>query len=501
MSDTDTETSLAETSLAETNVPDNFANGVLVCLQANRGQSNEDDLKSLVINLVIQFKKGRLKWMGNLTHTISDAVANIDCIISRHLSSIMACPEFRRLEGSWLGLQKLVRNSELGTSLKVKLLDASQEELLTQFENAPSVDRSPLFNTFYQLEFGTAGGEPYGLLVGDMYFSYGDQDITLLRYLAEVAAASHCPFVAATPSEMFELSSFTDLASGRPVATGFDDPLYGSWNAFRSCDDARYVTLTMPRVLGRLPYGIESNPVKQFNFEELSRSEDGASQLDHKRDFVWTNAAYELALNMTSAFTQSGWCTSIRGVENGGKVENLPNFTYLSRSGDRLQLCPSEVNLTDEREKELSDLGFLPLVHFKGQNYAVFLGAQTAQKAQTYVEPEITANAAISARLPYIMASSRIAHYLKVMGRDHIGSNLTPQDVENKLKNWIGQYTNPNANGNEARARCPLRESEITVVEQRGKPGSYFVVANLRPWLQMEELTASLRTVAAIPST
>ena len=480
-------------------VPVPFADGVLVTLQASRGQSNEDDLKLLVANLVRQFVAGRVRWLGNITHTIHDAVATVDRLISRQLAAVMGDPDFRRLEGSWLGLEKLVSQSELGVSLKVKLFDANQDELLTQFENAPAVDRSPLFNTFYQQEFGTAGGEPYGLLVGDLYFDYSDQDITLLRYMAEVASASHCPFIAATPAAMFELPSFADLAAGRPVATGFDDPLYAAWNAFRNSDDARYVTLTLPRVLARLPYG-ESNPVKAFNFEELSRDESGVVQLDHERDFVWSNAAYGLALNMTRAFAQFGWCTAIRGVENGGKVTDLPNFTYFSRSGDRLQFCPTEVNLTDEREKELSDLGFLPLVHYKGQNFGVFLGAQTTQRPKEFVEPDITANAAISARLPYVMASSRIAHYLKVMGRDFIGSNLTPEDVERLLKNWLGQYTNPNAVGNSARARCPLRESQVSVVEQKGRPGSYFVVANLRPWLQMEELTASLRTVAAIPS-
>lgn len=480
-------------------VPVPFADGVLVTLQASRGQSNEDDLKLLVANLVRQFVAGRVRWLGNITHTIHDAVATVDRLISRQLAAVMGDPDFRRLEGSWLGLEKLVSQSELSASLKVKLFDANQDELLTQFENAPAVDRSPLFNTFYQQEFGTAGGEPYGLLVGDLYFDYSDQDITLLRYMAEVASASHCPFIAATAAVMFELPSFTELAAGRPVATGFDDPLYAAWNAFRDSDDARYVTLTLPRVLARLPYG-ESNPVKAFNFEELSRDESGVVQLDHERDFVWSNAAYGLALNMTRAFAQFGWCTAIRGVENGGKVTDLPNFTYFSRSGDRLQFCPTEVNLTDEREKELSDLGFLPLVHYKGQNFGVFLGAQTTQRPKEFVEPDITANAAISARLPYVMASSRIAHYLKVMGRDFIGSNLTPEDVERLLKNWLGQYTNPNAVGNSARARCPLRESQVSVVEQKGRPGSYFVVANLRPWLQMEELTASLRTVAAIPS-
>lgn len=492
----DTENAAAEEASA-----DPYKDGVLPAIMATRGQTNEDDLKALLEALAKECKSGTVEWRSNLTQTINQAVAKVDRNISRQLSAVYCAPEFRELEGSWRGLQKLVRNSELGSDLKIRLFDATSDELLSQFENAPAVDRSPLFNSIYQREYGTAGGEPYGLLLGDMSFSYKDQDVTLLRYIGEVAAASHCPFIAATTPEMFELPAFTTLAEGRPVAAGFDDPLYGSWNAFRASDDSRYVTLTMPRVMARLPYGPDTLPVKSFNFEELMVDDNGHIKFEQEKSFVWTNAAYELALNMTQAFTQFGWCTAIRGVENGGKVENLPNFTYLSDSGDRVQLCPVEVNLTDEREKELSDLGFLPLVHYKNQNYAVFLGAQTAQKPNEYVDPDATANAAISARLPYVMASGRIAHYLKVMGRDRIGSNLTPEDVERDLSDWISQYTNPNAIGNEARAECPLREAKISVVEQRGRPGCYSVVAYLRPWLQMEELTASLRTVAAIPST
>lgn len=490
-----------EIPASDTGAPkDQFSDGVLNTILAEKGQIDEDFLKELLKALVIQHKQGNILWKGNLTHTIDDSVSNIDGKISQQLSLVFSFPAFRELEGSWRGLHKLVTNSELGLDLKIKLMNATHSELLTQFEQAPTIDRSPLFNIIYQNEFGTAGGEPYGVLLGDMYFSYDDQDITLLRYIGEVAAASHCPFIAATKSNMFELASYKQLAEGRPVASGFSDEIYASWNSFRASDDARYVTLALPRVMARLPYSSKSFPTKTFAFEELKTDSEGFISIDQEKDFVWTNAAYEVGLNMTQAFTEFGWCTAIRGVENGGKVSNLPNFTYQTRSGDIAQQCPVEVNLSDEREKEMSDLGFLPLVHYKGADYAVFIGAQTTQKPMEYVDPDATANAAISARLPYIMASSRIAHYLKVIGRDKIGSSLTPDDVQKDLTTWIGQYTNPNALGNEARAKYPLRESQIQVVEQRGRPGCYSVVAHLRPWLQMEELSVSLRMVAAIPA-
>ncbi|MBC7004892.1 type VI secretion system contractile sheath large subunit [Photobacterium sp. BZF1] len=462
-------------------------------------QTPADTTKELFSVLAEQALDGTVTWDNNLTKTIENAIAEIDKQMSGQLSAIMQQDDFQRLEGSWRGLNKLVRESETGQSLKIKLVDFSKDELLEQFEDAPAVDRSPLFDALYQKEFGTAGGEPYGALIGDYNFSHKDEDIALLRYMGETAAASHAPFVAAANPQMFELDSFETFNEGKPVAPGFDSPAYASWNAFRESDDARYVVLTLPQTLARLPYGEKGLSTNAFCYEELATDTDGNPKPSDNSQLVWSNAAYELGLKMTQSHTAFGWCTAIRGLDNGGKVENLPNLTYKSVAGDLQQQCPIEVNLTDEREKELSDLGMLPLVHYKNANYGVFIGSQTTQKPKTYADPDATSNAAISARLSYIMASSRIAHYLKVMGRDMLGSNLEASDIQKHLQTWIDQYTNSGAVGNAERSKTPLCESQIQVVEQPGRPGSYSAVAHLRPWLQMEELTTSVRMVAKIP--
>jgi len=462
-------------------------------------QTPEDTTKELFSVLAEQALGGTVVWDKNVTKTIENAIAEIDKQMSKQLSEVMQQDDFQRLEGSWRGLNKLVKESELGTSLKIRLVDFQKEELLDQFEDAPAVDRSPLFEALYQKEFGTAGGEPYGLLIGDYTFSHKDEDVALMRYMGETAAASHAPFIAAANPEMFEFDSFETFDEGKPVAAGFDSPSYAAWNAFRESDDARYVTLTLPQTLARLPYGANGLGTKAFDYEELGTDAAGNPRPTDNSQLVWSNAAYELGLKMTQAHTAYGWCTAIRGLDNGGKVESLPNLTYQSDAGDLQQQCPIEVNLTDEREKELSDLGFLPLVHYKNTNYGVFIGSQTTQKPKTYTDPDATSNAAISARLPYIMASSRIAHFLKVMGRDMLGSNLEAADIQSNLQSWIDQYTNSGAMGNEERSKTPLAESAIQVVEQPGRPGAYSAVAHLRPWLQLEELTTSVRMVTKIP--
>ena len=458
-----------------------------------------DTTKELLSVLTQQAMEGSVVWEKNVGETIKAAVAKIDVLMSKQMSEVMQADKFRQLEGSWRGLQKVVRESELGPNQKIRLVDFNKEELLEQFEDAPAVDRSPLFEALYQDEFGTAGGEPYGALIGDYYFGYNDEDVATLTYMAETAAACHAPFVAAAGSDMFDFDSFERFAEGRPVAAGFDSPLYAAWNAFRDSDESRYVALTLPSTLARLPYGDNGLKAKSFDYKELATDADGNQRPADNSELVWSNAAYEMALKMNNAFTAYGWCTAIRGLENGGKVENLPNLTYKSDAGDIQQHCPCEVNLTDEREKELSDLGFLPLVHYKNSNYGVFIGSQTTQKPKTYTDAGATENAAISARLPYIMASSRIAHYLKVMGRDKLGSNLEAPDIQRDLQSWIDQYTNSGAVGNAERSRTPLAESKIEVVEQPGRPGAYSAVAYLRPWLQLEELTTSVRMVTKIP--
>lgn len=462
-------------------------------------QTPEDQTKELLSVLTAQAMEGALVWDKNVGETIRGAVAEIDKLMSKQMSAIMQEDKFQRLEGSWRGLQKVVRESELGPQQKIRLVDYNKEELLEQFEDAPAVDRSPLFEALYQDEFGTAGGEPYGALIGDYYFGYGGEDVALLTYLAETAAASHAPFIAAAGAEMFEYNSFESFAEGRPVAAGFDSPTYAAWNGFRDSDESRYVTLTLPSTLARLPYGGSGGSAKTFDYNELDVDADGNPRPKDNSELVWSNAAYDMALKMNEAFTAYGWCTAIRGLENGGKIEQLPNLTFKSDAGDVQQACPAEVNLTDEREKELSDLGFLPLVHYKNSSHAVFIGSQTTQRPKTYVDPDATSNAAISARLPYIMASSRIAHYLKVMGRDMLGSNLEANDIKRDLQAWIDQYTNAGAMGNAERSKTPLAESTIEVIEQPGKPGAYSAVAYLRPWLQLEELTTSVRMVTKIP--
>ena len=462
-------------------------------------QTPEDTTKELLSVLTSQAMEGSITWDQNVGATIRNAVAEIDKLMSKQMSEIMQNEKFRTLEGSWRGVQKLVRETEVGTQQKIRLVDYSKEELLEQFEDAPAVDRSPLFDALYQDEFGTAGGEPYGVLLGDYYFGYGDEDVALLTYMAETAAACHAPFIAAAGAEMFEYNTYESFAEGRPVAAGFDSPAYASWNGFRDSDESRYVTLTLPSTLARLPYGANGGKAKTFDYHELATDADGNQRPKDNSELVWSNAAYQLVQKMNDAFTAFGWCTAIRGIENGGKVEQLPNLTFKTDAGDVKQACPVEVNLTDEREKELSDLGFLPLVHYKNTSHAVFIGGQTAQRPKVYVDPDATENAAISARLPYIMAASRIAHYLKVMGRDMLGSNLEAGDIKAQLQAWIDLYTNGGAMGNAERSKTPLAESTIDVIEQPGRPGAYSAVAHLRPWLQLEELTTSVRMVTKIP--
>jgi type VI secretion system protein ImpC len=357
-----------------------------------------------------------------------------------------------------------------------------------------------MFKKLYENEFGMAGGEPYGALVGDYKFENHPDDIDMLNKISSVAAAAFCPFVSAASPKLMGMKSFTELSKPRDMAKIFDSVEYASWKSFRDSEDSRFVTLTMPDVLARLPYGAATKPIEEFGYEEapLDSRKRGVS-MAHEH-YCWMNASYVLATKFTEAFAKNGWCTAIRGVENGGKVEGLPAHVFQSDDGDLDLKCPTEVAITDRREKELSDLGFLPLCHFKNTDYAVFFGAQTAQKPKKYDKPAATANAAISARLPYIMATSRIAHYLKVIARDKIGSFMEANECQDWLNRWIMNYVladeKPSA---EMKAKYPLAEARIEVQPVPGAPGSYNAVAWLRPWLQLEELTTSLRMVASIP--
>ncbi len=463
-------------------------------------QTEPDRAQELMRTLTEQALKGTVTFSKNLTQTFNQAIALIDRQLSEQLAEIMHHEKFRQLEGSWRGLHYLVMNTETSNNLKLRVLNASKRELHKDLTRAVEFDQSGLFKKIYENEFGTPGGEPYGGLIGDFEFTNHPEDMELLSGLSNVAAGAFAPFISAASPKLFGLGEFTELSKPRDLAKIFDTAEYDTWRSFRDSEDSRFVTLTMPRVLARLPYGEATKTIEEFAYEEAPFNPDGsARQMDHDH-YCWMNAAYAMGTRMTAAFSQYGWCTAIRGAEGGGKVENLPTHKFISDDGDLDTQCPTEIGITDRREAELSKLGFLPLCHYKNENYAVFFGAQTTQKPKKYDRPEATANAAISARLPYIMATSRFAHYLKVMARDKIGSFMEATDCEAWLNRWILNYVNSKEGADQdLRATYPLREAEVQVREIPGQPGSYNAVAYLRPWLQMEELTTSMRLVARIP--
>jgi type VI secretion system protein ImpC len=377
------------------------------------------------------------------------------------------------------------------------VLNVSKRELFNDVDKAVEFDQSQIFKKLYENEFGTPGGEPYGALVGDYEFINHPEDIDLLGKISNVAAAAFCPFIAAAAPKLMGFDNWQELTKPRDLEKIFQSIEYTKWKSYRDSEDSRFVTLVMPRVLARMPYGADTKPIEEFGYEEV----DASKPVPHD-NFTWMNAAYVMGTKMTDAFAKYGFCTAIRGAEGGGKVEGLPAFIFTSDDGDKDLKCPSEIGITDRREAELSKLGFLPLCHYKNTDYSVFFGGQTTQKPKKYDRPEATANAAISARLPYMMATSRFAHYLKVMARDWIGSFKEAADVENELNRWIKNYVNSSeTSGQETRAKYPLREAKIVVQEIPGQPGSYNAIAWMRPWLQFEELTASLRMVASIPKT
>jgi type VI secretion system protein ImpC len=463
-------------------------------------QTEPDRAQELVKTLVAEAMSGTVTFDRNLGRTIDRAIAAIDAKLSAQLNTIMHDPRFLKLEGSWRGLNHLVMNSETGTGLKIRVLNASKRDLNRDLTRAVEFDQSQLFKKIYENEFGTPGGEPYGALIGDYEWTAHPDDIETLRLISNVAAGAFAPFISAAGAKMFGFDDWTELSRPRDLAKIFDTQEYTKWRSFRDSEDSRFVSLVMPRVIARLPYGAATKPIDEFAYEEAPSDETGAARPMGHGEYCWMNAAYVMGARMTDAYAKYGFCVAIRGAEGGGRVENLPTHVFTSDDGDLDSKCPTEIGITDRREFELSNQGFLPLCHYKNTDYAVFFGAQTTQKPKKYDRPEATSNAAISARLPYIMATSRFAHYLKVIARDKIGSFMEASDCESWLNRWIMNYVNSNETaGQDMKARYPLREAKVEVREIPGKPGSYNAIAFLRPWLQMEELTTSLRMVARIP--
>jgi type VI secretion system protein ImpC len=459
-----------------------------------RDSATKERGKELVKNFVTEVLRGTVTIGADTEAMINARIAQIDHMVSTQLNQVMHHPDFQKLEGSWRGLKYLLNNSETNEQLKIKVLNVSKKDLLKDLQKAPEFDQSALFKKVYEEEFGVFGGSPFGALVGDYEFGKSGQDIELLEKIAQVAAGAHAPFISGASADMFNLDSLTQLDAPRDLGKIFDTTEYAKWKGFRQSEDSRYVALALPHILMREPYGAETVPVEDFNYEEQV---DGT---DHSK-YLWGNAAWALASRVTQSFATYGWCATIRGVESGGLVSGLPVHNFRTESGDIAMKCPTETPISDRREKELADLGFAPLVHCKGTDYAAFFSVQSAQKPKTYDSDAATANARISAQLPYIFAVSRFAHYLKAMMRDKIGGFAGRGDVEEFLNKWIGQYVVSNDGvAFEVKAKRPLREARVEVLDVPGKPGAYRAVAFLRPHFQLDELSMSLRLVADLPA-
>jgi type VI secretion system protein ImpC len=450
--------------------------------------------KDLVKEFVAQVLDGSMTVAKDAEMMINARIAQIDHLLSLQLNEILHHPQFQKLEGSWRGLKYLMDNSETGVGLKIRVLNASKKELLRDIEKAPEFDQSALFKKIYEEEYGVFGGAPFGALIGDFEFGKHPEDMALLEGMSHIAAQAHAPFVSAAGPDLFNLEGYQQLDAPRDLAKIFDSTEYAKWKSFRQSEDSRYVALTLPRTLGRLPYGAETKPIDEFVYEEHV---DGT---DHSK-YLWMNASYSLASKMTQSFSLYGMCVAMRGVEGGGLVEGLPTHSFATDDGDVAMKCPTEVPITDRREKELADLGFVPLVHCKGTDYAAFFSVQSCQKPKVYDTDSANANARLSTQLPYIMAVSRFAHYLKAMMRDKIGSFMSRDEASAFLNRWILKYVTPDDSASPAtKAAKPLREARIDVSEIPGKPGCYRAVAFLRPHFQLDELTVSLRLVADLPA-
>lgn len=455
--------------------------------------------REIVSTFVKDVLEGTISWSEDVEAMLNSAIAEIDELVSAQLNAIIHHEKFQKLESTWTGLRYLISKTETGPMLKVRVLPITKDELrrdLTKGKAAMGVDRSELFRKVYQDEYNVFGGTPYGALLGDYAFDKSGKDVKLLEAISSVAAAAHAPFITGTDPSMFGFENFTDLDNIYQLSGLFEGTEYAQWRAFRESEDSRYVALTMPRMLLREPYG-EENPVDGFDFEEE------VTGREHKK-YLWGNAAWGLGANVTQAFAKHGWCARIRGVQSGGKVEGLPVHNFETDSGDVAMKCPTETVIPDDHEMELAKLGFVPLANEKNSANAVFFSVQSAQDPKEYVGPggdAATANAAISAQLPYIFAVSRFAHYLKVMMRDYIGTYKTRSELQKMLQNWIGEYVLKSEGASEeAKAKKPLSDARIDVEENPRAPGTYRAVAYLRPHFQLDAVDFSLRLVADVPT-
>jgi type VI secretion system protein ImpC len=434
---------------------------------------------------------------GDALASIEGIIAEIDRRLTEQVNEIIHNEEFQRLESAWRGLHYLVNNTETDSMLKIRVFNISKDDLaktLKKFKGT-AWDQSPIFKKIYEEEYGQFGGEPYGCLVGDYHFDHSPPDVAMLQEISGIASAAHAPFITGVAPTVMQFDSWRELSNPRDLTKIFETPEYAPWRSLRESEDSRYLGLCMPRFLSRLPYGSKTNPVEGFAFEE------DVANADHNR-YTWANAAYAMAVNINRAFKMYGWCTRIRGIETGGAVEGLPCHTFPTDDGGVDMKCPTEIAISDRREAELANNGFMPLIHRKNSDIAAFIGAQSLQKPAVYDDPDATANANLAARLPYLFATCRFAHYLKCMVRDKIGSSMTQAQLQTWLNEWIKKYieASPDIATEEAKAMRPLSAAEVVVEEDPSNPGYYTSKIFLKPHYQLEGLTVSLRLVSKLPS-
>jgi len=495
MADASTEAG-EEQAEATTIAPDEFSS-LLSKEFKPKSERAKEAVQDAVKTLAQHVLEGAPIISSDVIGSIQAMVAEIDAKMTEQVNAIMHHAEFRELEGSWRGLHYMVNNTETDEMLKIRVLNITKQELgktLKKYKGT-AWDQSPIFKKLYEEEYGQFGGEPFGCLVGDYAFDHSPPDVGLLTELTQVAAAAHCPFIAAAAPALLQMDSWQELSNPRDLTKIFSTPEYAGWRSLRESDDSKYLGLAMPRFLARQPYGATSDPVEEFDFEEDT---EGATE----DKFVWANSAYAMAVNINRSFKEYGWCSRIRGIESGGAVEGLPTHTFPTDDGGVDMKCPTEIAISDRREAELANNGFMPLIHKKNSDFAAFIGAQSLNKPAEYDDPDATANANLAARLPYLFATCRFAHYLKCIVRDKIGSFKERDDMQKWLQKWILQYVDGDpANSSEStKAQKPLAAAEVVVEEVEGNPGYYTSKFFLRPHYQLEGLSVSLRLVSKLPS-
>jgi len=490
-------THITDAALATTVTEDSAFADLLAKEFKPRTDEQRSAVESAVRTLAEQALESSLNFSGDAYRSIQAIIGEIDRKLSDQIDHIVHHADFQQLESSWRGLHYLVNNTETDEMLKIRVMNLSKKELHRTLRRHKGVgwDQSPLFRRIYEEEYGQLGGAPYACLVGDYYFDHSAPDVELLGEMAKIAAAAHCPFIAGAAPDVMQMNSWQELANPRDLTKIFENTEYAPWRSLRDSDDSRYIGLAMPRFLGRLPYGAKTNPVDDFDFEESTNGSD------HQR-YLWVNAAYAMAVNINRSYKHYGWATSIRGVESGGVVEGLPCHTFPTDDGGMDMKCPTEIAISDRREAELAKNGFMPLIHRKNTDAAAFIGAQSLQKPAEYYDPDASANAQLAARLPYLFACCRFAHYLKCIVRDKIGSFKERHEVERWLNEWIMNYVDgdPGNSSQDTKARKPLAAAEVVVEENAENPGYYSAKFFLRPHYQLEGLTMSLRLVSKLPS-